>query len=145
MLKVKKITLPQGFFSGNSEEDLTQRLDIGICHFWYLYKDPSEHDYNVLREAVGTRNMLCSLVDWNDIPKDIKDPPYWVRTYYDIQRGEWRCFIKDFLVKYLDEIWIDDEQALGDYSALPIPPNKYQEFKESVDKQLVKTPHQIPK
>lgn len=122
---MKKLIIPYDTFSTDSIEDLTARLETGVVHFWFLYKNPEEHDGEVLREAFGTRNMLMSFISFSDIPMDLKTPPPHVRTYFDTQRGEWRCFIKSNLVKFLPEIWVDDD---FDTNSLPLSDEKKAEL-----------------
>lgn len=98
------LDFPYGFFNTTGEPDLVERLDLGIVEFMYAKKDGS------VRIAKGTRNMLLDVIDWDDIPMDITTPPNHVRTYFDLDKKRWRCFIKDNLIWYSTIVEVDDNQ-----------------------------------
>ena len=71
-------------------DSLIAALRGGDCRFIYMKKDGS------VREAHGT---LCpELIPAADAPRGLRRPAAKVLTYYDTDRGAWRCLRRERLV-----------------------------------------------
>ncbi|GEM_PF-3784396 len=108
-----KVRFEKNTFSNVDWEDLETRLQMGVVAFSYVKVSDGS-----LRNAVGTRDLNNSHVDWNLLPMNIKTPPPHVLCYIDLQsegssnsshKDAWRCFVKENLVWYSDEVDIDDD------------------------------------
>lgn len=108
-----KVTFAKNTFSNVDWQDLETRLQMGVVKFSYIKAEDGS-----LRYAVGTRDLNNSHVDWDLLPMNIKTPPPHVLTYIDLEsegsensshKDAWRCFIKNNLVWYSDEVDIDDD------------------------------------
>lgn len=81
--------------------DLQHRLEIGVVEFVYKKRDGS------YRSALGTRNLSMSFIDFYDVPMGIVTPPPHVLTYFDLDRMEWRCLRRNYLISYSNDIYIE--------------------------------------
>lgn len=110
---MKTIRIPYGDLgiSEPSVEGLAARLELGIVDFTYYKKDGS------FRRATGTRNLFLSDIDFSLVPMNLKTVPPHLLSYIDMNCADgvaWRCFIKDALLYYGEEIEVDDTFATDD-------------------------------
>lgn len=72
-------------------ETLKAKLSNGVAHFWYSKKDGS------LREAWGTtqHNLASAKINGRGVSREF----YKTTAYFDIERGEWRSFRWESIVK----------------------------------------------
>lgn len=102
-------TFSKGTFGPTGWEDLEARLDLGIAEFEYrMVTDSPTHKKGDIRRAFGTRNLALSLVPFDAIPLGLRTPPNNVVVYFDLWRSEWRCFDKNHLIDYGEDVIIDE-------------------------------------
>lgn len=72
-------------------ESLKAKLANGVAHFWYAKKNGE------IREAWGTtqRNIAKAKTNGMGISREY----YYTTAYYDIERGEWRSFRWENIIK----------------------------------------------
>ena len=99
---MKTLHFNYGYFDSDPVKDLEYRLNLGIVDFMFIKKEDSS-----VRNARGTLNMLLDCIDWSAIPMDLITPPSHVRTYFDLDKNKWRCFIKDNLIWYSEDVEVD--------------------------------------
>jgi len=76
--------------------DLKRELKKGIVTFWYTKKDGTK------RRARGT--LKDSLIPKEDAEDDRKDnTTKGVLNYYDLDKDDWRCMIKDNFIRYKEK------------------------------------------
>lgn len=101
-----KVRFEYGTFGpAGSWKDLEGRLMLGAVEFTFFKVSDSS-----VRQARGTRDLSYPEVGWDLLPMNIKTPPDHVLCYIDLSKGPaWRCFIKNLLLWYSDEVEIPDE------------------------------------
>ena len=72
-------------------EDLKHKLRTGVAHFLYIKKD------GTIREAWGTTNSTLAhkYTNGNGVSREY----YKTTAYFDIEKGEWRSFRWELIVK----------------------------------------------
>ena len=72
-------------------EDLKHKLRTGVAHFLYIKKD------GTIREAWGTTNSTLAhkYTNGNGVSREY----YKTTAYFDIEKGEWRSFRWESIVK----------------------------------------------
>lgn len=105
----KQIQVPLGTFSKNLDEELQARMEIGIVDFnFVITTDSAAEPKGSTRHARGTRNLSFDFIPFDAIPMGLRTPPDWVCTFYDVDRGGWRCFVRSALINILDKIEIEE-------------------------------------
>ena len=72
-------------------ENLKEKLRNGVAHFLFIKKDGS------IREAFGTTNaaVATKYTNGNGCSREY----FKTTAFFDIEKGEWRCFCWESLVK----------------------------------------------
>lgn len=85
-------------------EELNGKLKLG--EVWFAYKKKNGD----IRIALGTTNLDEIPEEDEPVGGESKDP---YKAYYDLMKGEWRCFLPENL------LWYEDcEESLVDESVL---------------------------
>lgn len=87
----------QKLYGSSEDEQLENMLNSGRVRFSYIKKTDGSY-----RQAFGTRDLTDPAVGFGAVPMGVRTPPPYVITYYDIERGNWRCCYRSNIV------WVDD-------------------------------------
>ena len=90
-----------------SEKELNDMLNAGVVRFVYKKIKPTKDNPEARREAIGTKAI--GIV--KKIPHGGECPPkrYGHIPYFDLEQGDWRCFLYDRLIGAYSKVYTEEE------------------------------------